>query len=130
MLADFFTSRRLNVTAVWTDPGLNKEFRLLALHEWNFLFLIGAFLALLALQLLGRVKEVGEVEKDVVVRVMRSTIRSSLRDHFIVGNLLSLPEQVWGIIKRKTVPDSISAKLSRRSAEEGNAFSKAPEKPK
>jgi MFS family permease len=111
ILADFFTSRRLNITAEWTDPNLNKVFRLLALHEWNFLFLIGAFLALLSLQLLGRVKEVGEVEKDVVVRVMRSSIKSSLKDHFIVGNLLSLPEHVWGIIKRKPVSDTREGKL-------------------
>ncbi|RYY19622.1 MAG: MFS transporter [Chitinophagaceae bacterium] len=108
ILADFFTSRRLNITAEWTDPKLNKVFRLLALHEWNFLFLIGAFLALLSLQLLGRVKEVGEVEKDVVVRVMRSTIRSGLKERFIIGNLLSIPEQVWGIIKRKPSAADVS----------------------
>jgi len=103
ILADFFTSRRLNITAEWTDPKLNKVFRLLALHEWNFLFLIGAILAVLSLQFLGRVKEVGEVEKDIVVKVMRSTIKTSLKDHFIVGNLLSLPEQVWGFVTRKSM---------------------------
>jgi MFS family permease len=111
ILADFFTSRRLNITAEWTDPKLNKVFRLLELHEWNFLFLIGAFLALMSLQLLSRVKEVGEVEKDVVVRVMRSTIKSNLKDHFIVGNLLSLPEHLIGFIKRKSVPDNRGQKI-------------------
>ncbi|RYG04837.1 MAG: MFS transporter [Chitinophagaceae bacterium] len=101
LMADFLTSRRLNITAQWVDPKLAKEFRLLALHEWNFLFLIGAILALMSLQLLTRVKEVGEVEKDVVVKVMRSTIKSNLKDNFIVGNLLSIPETVWGFVKRK-----------------------------
>ena len=110
-MADFFTSRSLNITAEWTDPKLNKVFRLLELHEWNFLFLIGAFLALMSLQLLSRVKEVGEVEKDVVVRVMRSTIKSNLKDHFIVGNLLSIPEQLWGIIRRKPAPESRQQKI-------------------
>ncbi|HTF31718.1 MAG TPA: MFS transporter, partial [Flavitalea sp.] len=121
ILADFFTSRRLNITAEWTDPKLNKVFRLLALHEWNFLFLIGAVLAVLSLQFLGRVKEVGEVEKDIVVKVMRSTIKTGLKDHFIVGNLLSLPEQVWGFVTRKSpATDQPPAELRKTNPHDAN----------
>ncbi|HEY6978436.1 MAG TPA: MFS transporter [Chitinophagaceae bacterium] len=100
-LADYFTLRHLNLTAEWGSPHVTKVFRLLELHEWNFLFLIGALLALFALQLLLPVKETGEVEKDVVVRVLRSNIKNRLKESFIIGNLINLGEQVLAIIKRE-----------------------------
>lgn len=101
VLADYFQERHLSITANWGSPGLSKVFRLLELHEWNFLFLIGAFIAIIAVQLLSRVKEVGEVEKDVVVRVMRSSIRASLKESFLIGNIINLHQQLLGIIIRK-----------------------------
>jgi MFS family permease len=103
MLADYFTSRHLNITAEWGSPQLTKVFRLLSLHEWNFLFLIGAFIAIIAVQWLSRVKEVGEVEKDVVVRVMRSSIRHSLKESFVIGHLINFHEQLMGIVRKKPV---------------------------
>lgn len=102
VLADYFTQRSLTVNAEWSSPRLHKVFHLLSLHEWNFLFLIGAFLALLALELLNHVKEVGEVEKDIVVRIMRSSIRNNLKESFLLGNLIGWHEQFWKMIKRKT----------------------------
>ena len=110
ILADYFTSRHLKITAEWSAPALTKVFRLLSLHEWNFLFLIGAFIALIAVNLLARVKEVGEVEKDVVVRIMRSSIKNNLKESFVIGNLLTWHGQIWGIIKRKTFPEGKSEK--------------------
>ncbi|HMF70294.1 MAG TPA: hypothetical protein VK616_02405, partial [Flavitalea sp.] len=61
------------------------------------------------------------VEKDVVVKVMRSTIKTSLKDHFIVGNLLSLPEQVWGFVTRKSpVTDQPPAELRKTNPHDAN----------
>ena len=100
-LADFFIRRHLNVTAQWGGPKLTKTFRLIELHEWNFLFVIAAVLALLALELLMQVKETGEVEKDKVVRIMRTNIRSSLKEYFLIGHLISLRENLWSIVKRR-----------------------------
>src|SRR3954447_19511190 len=100
-LADYFTRRHLHLTAEWSSPRITKVFRLLELHGWNFLFVIGAFLAFIALQLLLPVKELGEVEKDVVVRILRSNIKNRLKESFIIGNLINLGEQVLAIIKRE-----------------------------
>ncbi|HVV03372.1 MAG TPA: MFS transporter [Puia sp.] len=100
-LADFFTSRHLHITAQWTSPKFEKTFRLLMLHEWNFLFLIGAFCALIAIQLLAAVKETGEVEKDQVVRIMRSSIKSNLRDYFIIGNIITWHEQLRAMLRKR-----------------------------
>lgn len=99
-LADFFSSRSLIINAEWSSPSANRVFHLLSLHEWNFLFLIGAFLAFVALELLVQVKEVGEVEKDEVVRVLRSNIKNSLKDSFLIGHLITWQEQLLDIIKK------------------------------
>lgn len=100
-LADFFAHRRLGVDINWGSPGLQKTVHLVALHDWNFLFLLGAILALIALDLLGWVKETGEVKKDIVVRIMRSSIKSNLKEYFIIGNLLHWHSQLRTIIKKK-----------------------------
>jgi MFS family permease len=99
-LADYFTERQLSVLLQWTGPRVNKIFHLVALHQWNFLFIIGALLALFSLELLGRVKESGEVEKDIVVRIMRSSIRSNLKEHFLIGNLITFHDYFWSKIRR------------------------------
>lgn len=100
-LADYFSERSLVINAEWTSPTAEKVFHLVSLHEWNFLFLIGAFLALIALELLVHVKEVGEVEKELVVRIMRHSIKSNLKDFFVIGTLISWHEQLWEIIRRR-----------------------------
>lgn len=99
ILADYFTSRSLLVTAQWVGPGITKVGKLVSLHEWNFLFLIGAVLALLSLELLGRVREVGEVEKDVVRRIMRTSIKSNLKEYFLIGNIITWHEQFRAILR-------------------------------
>ncbi|HKG08702.1 MAG TPA: MFS transporter, partial [Pedobacter sp.] len=99
MLADFFSQRRLSVTVEWASPEFNKIIRLIALHEWNFLFLIAAMLALFSMELLMPVKETGEVSKKVVRRIMRTSIRTNLKEYFIIGDIISLHEQIWAILK-------------------------------
>lgn len=102
-LADFFTRRHLSIDATWGSPSVQKTLHLVALHDWNFLFLLGALLALMALDLLGWVRETGEVRKDVVVRIMRSSIKSNLKEYFLIGNLLSWHSQLRSIIRKKTL---------------------------
>lgn len=104
-LADYFTNRSLVISAQWNTPDINKVGRLISLHDWNFLFLIGALLALLSLELLTHVKEVGEVDKDIVKRVMRTSIKRDLKEYFLIGNIITWHEQLRAIIKirRKTV---------------------------
>jgi MFS family permease len=99
-IADFFLNRHINVTAQWGGPKLTKTFRLIELHEWNFLFVIAAILAFIALQLLIQVKETGEVEKEEVVRIMRKSIKSSLKEYFLIGFLISWQEHLLSIIRR------------------------------
>lgn len=102
ILADYFADRSLVINAEWAGPSVNKVLHLVSLHDMNFLFLIGAVLAFISLEFLIRVKEVGEVEKDVVVRIMRSSIKNNLKEYFLIGNLISWHDQIWGLFKKKT----------------------------
>ncbi|MBC7848482.1 MAG: MFS transporter [Chitinophagaceae bacterium] len=104
-LADYFTNRSLKINVEWVGPKVNKIFHVLSLNEFNFLFLIGAFLAFIALEMLVAVKETGEVEKDEVVRIMRRGIRNNLKDYFLIGHLITWQEQLWSLIRRKSHPD-------------------------
>lgn len=101
ILADFFQKRSLLVTAQYVSPDVNTAVKLLFLHEWNFLFLIGALLALFSLNLLSRVKELGEIHRDIVKRIMRTSLRNNLREYFIIGDLIGLHEQLKTIVKTK-----------------------------
>lgn len=103
ILADFFTNRKLTINAEWGGPKLNKVFHLISLHEWNFLFAIGGILALISLELLARVQEKGEVEKDVVVRIMRSSVRNSLKSNFITGSLINLHQSIKKRVRGNTI---------------------------
>jgi MFS family permease len=109
-MADFFTSRNLKIDIQYTGPKISKVIHVVSLHQWNFLFLIGALLALLALELLVSVKETGEVDKDEVRRIMRSSIRSNLKEYFLIGHLISWQEHLWTILrlkKKKTTEDNL-----------------------
>ncbi|KIC93800.1 MFS transporter [Flavihumibacter solisilvae] len=101
-LADYFDNRSLSVMAQWSGPKVSKAVTLVLLHEYNFLFLIGAVLALLAIELLVAVKETGEVEKDEVVRIMRMNVKNNLKDYYIIGDLISWHEQIRSLLKRRS----------------------------
>jgi MFS family permease len=100
-LADYFSLRHLKVAAEWGSPKFAKVFRLVELHDYNFLFVLGALFAVIALEFLVQLKEEGEVEKDVVVRVMRSNLRNSLKDAFVIGNLIGWSGQLMGFIRKR-----------------------------
>ncbi|KAA2242935.1 MFS transporter [Chitinophaga agrisoli] len=102
VLADIFTQRHLVIDATWTSPRVHRTLHLVALHDWNFLFLLGAILALIALDLLGWVRETGEVKKDVVVRIMRSSIKNNLKDAFIIGHLITWRSQFLDMLRKKS----------------------------
>lgn len=101
VLADYFTGRHLKMDAEWGGPRWTKTVHIIELQDWNFLFLFGALLALVALNQLYRVKETGEVEKDVVVRIMRSTLRNNLKEHFLTGTLINGYSTIKSVFRKK-----------------------------
>ncbi|MBO9733240.1 MAG: hypothetical protein J7623_31655 [Chitinophaga sp.] len=63
--------------------------------------MISAVLSIVALELLLLVAEKGEVGRNIVVRIMRSSIRNNLKDYFLIGNLISWHEHFRGFLLRK-----------------------------
>jgi MFS family permease len=102
-LADYFNNRHININMEYGGPGMNKLIRLVELHNWNFLFLIAALVALIALELLAQVKETGEVEKDKVRRIIRKNIQGSLKEYFLIGHLIDWQQRLWSVIKKRMV---------------------------
>lgn len=101
LLADFFEHKSLRIDALWQGDKHSLLLHLVALHEWNFLFLIAAVIAIISLEMLMVVNETGEVEKNVVVRIMRSSIKNNLKDYYLIGNLITLHDRFWGYILRR-----------------------------
>jgi MFS family permease len=110
LLADFFANRQLNWNIQWGGPNGLREIHLLALHQWNFLFLIGATLAMFAVRLLNRIQETGEVEKDFVVKLLRSNILNSIKENFIISYMIHLPSTVSTRIRKTVI--SLNDKIS------------------
>jgi MFS family permease len=107
ILADYFMNIKLTVSVQWNSPHLDKIFQLLALHEWNFLFAISALLALISLEFLIHINEVGEVNKDLVKRIMRTSVKMSLKEYFLIGDVITWHDQLvallraWRIVPKK-----------------------------
>lgn len=78
LMADFFLTQQFSWDLQWNTATETHVFRILDLKGWNFLFIIGGFLALLSLRLLSGVKEAGEVRKERVMFYMRSKLRRNI----------------------------------------------------
>jgi MFS family permease len=100
-LADYFVNRRLMINITWAGPQIDKAFRLISLQGFSFLFLIGAFLALLALELLVHVHEIGEVDASLARRIIRKTFKTNVKDFFVIETLVSWHNHVWEAIKKR-----------------------------
>ena len=100
-MADYFNHRSLVINVQIQGPEFSKVIHLINLHQWNFLFLIAAILAFIALELLIPVNETGEVDKFIVSRIMRGSLKSSLRDYFLIGHLITWQEHFRNLLRRK-----------------------------
>lgn len=104
MLADFLATRSFTWSLQWPVSGGTEWIPVVHLQNWNFLFIIGGMLALLALRLLKKVNEEGEVEKEVVVGRMRLAMRNRIKDNTrkeVLLALLYFPVQYPVALKKK-----------------------------
>jgi len=99
-LAAFFLNKTLSININWATDKLSSNYHLLSLQQWSFLFIIAAFLALVSLNLLMKVKELGEVPRKIVRRIMRTSIRNNLRDYFLIGNIIDIHDELSAIVRK------------------------------
>jgi hypothetical protein len=55
----------------------------------------------LSLQWLSGIRETGEVDKEKVVRIMRSSLRSNLKDYFLIGDIIGWHEQLRAMLRKR-----------------------------
>jgi MFS family permease len=99
LLADHFAEVKLTVSVQWNSPGLDKVFQLLALHEWNFLFAISAVLAVISLEFLLHIREEGEVDKEKVKRIVKTSVKMNLKEYFLIGDLIAWHDQLVALLR-------------------------------
>jgi len=87
LFADWFANRELTLVLQWVDPEALHEIQAFSLRHWDFFFGMAAFLGLLSLYLLRQVKEVGEVEEEIVVAELFATARQGMRNLTSVAGL-------------------------------------------
>ena len=84
---DFFSVRHLEVAIEWVDPTRSIDFPAIFLTGYDFLFAIAFVLGLFTLGILGRVREEGEVQNEVVMNQLMAQTRENLRSLNIVPGL-------------------------------------------
>ena len=99
---DYFSDRHLQIVVEWVSPSSTFDFPALFLTGYDFLFAIAFVLGLFTLGMLGKVREEGEVDEDVVMEELMTQTRSNLRSlnsvpglsvlsHFPVSTLRHIP---------------------------------------
>ncbi len=64
---DLFADYALSWTVKWRSPSGVITFETLDLQHWDFFFILACLLGLYAMHRLAKVKEVGEVEEEIVI---------------------------------------------------------------
>lgn len=77
--ADFFTGRQLAWSLRYTSPTGEWTLPTLNLQQWDFFFVLAFLIGLYSLHRLAMIKEVGEVEEDIVIKQLFSEVRTQVR---------------------------------------------------
>ncbi|MEQ8507016.1 MAG: MFS transporter [Rhodospirillales bacterium] len=87
LFADWFMDRELTLILRWTEPETRHVFQAINLRHWDFFFGLAAILGFLSLNRLRQVKEVGEVEEDIVLEELMASARQGMRNLTSVAGL-------------------------------------------
>ena len=79
LVADYFSIRSLNLSAVWSAPGGTLELPAVSLAGFEFLFVMAFLLGLLSLNLLAPLREEGEVSRDAVLAELMAGMAPAAR---------------------------------------------------
>ncbi|HBT41725.1 MAG TPA: hypothetical protein DEB21_06845 [Rhodospirillaceae bacterium] len=101
LFADWFTDRELTLILRWTEPETRHVFQAINLRHWDFFFGLAAILGFLSLNRLRQVKEVGEVEEDIVLEEIMATARQGMRNLTSVAGLRSAATYPVELLFRK-----------------------------
>ena len=89
----------LSWTLKWQSPGGLISFETLDLQHWDFFFILACLLGLYAMHRLAKVKELGEVEEEIVILELIAEARRimlSLSTFAGLRSVLLFPFSLWG----------------------------------
>jgi MFS family permease/enamine deaminase RidA (YjgF/YER057c/UK114 family) len=105
LLADFFRQRQLEMTFSWTDAATTVQLTPLAIIGHDFLFAIAFIVGMLSLGSLARIREKGEVGREVLLESLFSPAREWFRPmSTILGGYNLLADFPLGFVKRVPIP--------------------------
>jgi MFS family permease len=104
LLADFFSVRQLNLTFSWTDPATTVQLPALSIIGHDFLFGIAFIVGLITLGSLARIREEGEVGREVLLESLFFPTRELSRPMSTVPAYNLLANFPFGFLKRVPIP--------------------------
>jgi MFS family permease len=104
VLADFFSVHQLNLTFTWIGPAGSVNVPALNLIGFDFLFGIAFILGLMTLGTLARLREEGEVSREVILESLMNPTREFSRPLSSVPAYNLLSNFPFGYLKRVPVP--------------------------
>jgi MFS family permease len=80
LLADTFTNQQLLWDIQFKNTnGIVSTFEIINIQGWGFLFIIGGLMAAVSLKLLSKVKEQGEIRRELVMNYMQLRLNRRIR---------------------------------------------------
>lgn len=103
-LADFFSTRQLDLSITWADPINHMQFSALNIVGLEFLFGIAFILGLITLGTLTTIREEGEVSREVILESLLFPTREISRPMSSVPGYNLLSNFPFGYLKKIPVP--------------------------
>ncbi|MFA5315912.1 MAG: MFS transporter [Dehalococcoidales bacterium] len=104
LLGDFFSTRNMDLTFTWSDPALSVRAPLISLTGLDFLFVIAFVVGLMILGILARIREEGEVSREVILESLMLPTREISRPMSSVPGYNLFSNFPFGYIKKIPVP--------------------------
>jgi len=104
LLADFFSTRQLDLTITWTDPLNYVQVSALNIIGLEFLFGIAFIFGLMTLSTLATIREDGEASREVVLESLMFPTREISRPMSSVPAYNLLSNFPFGYLKKIPVP--------------------------
>ncbi|MFC2012567.1 MFS transporter, partial [Chloroflexota bacterium] len=104
VLANFFSTRQLDLTFTWIDPTSTIQLSALNISSRDFLFGIAFVLGLMTLGILALIREEGEEDREVILQSLLSPMRELSQPMSSVPGFTFLSNFPFGFLKRVPVP--------------------------
>ncbi len=104
LMADYFSTRQLDLTFTWTSPLSHIQLPALSIIGFDFLFGIAFIVGAVTIGILATIREEGEVSREVILGSLFSPTRELSRPMSSVPAYNLLANFPFGFLKRVPVP--------------------------